>query len=84
MAENWWGKLLEEGRIQTETRERKLDGTPMTTKGYYICIYNEKNQVTGHFGIQRNITAEKRAAKMLKQSESNFKHFSILLKTCFL
>ncbi len=56
-----WRKLFDAGKIRLESDERKLDGTPMWIEGEYIALYDLEGRITGHFGIQRDITERKRA-----------------------
>jgi PAS domain S-box-containing protein len=60
-------KIFNNGHLHSETREMKLDGTDMIIEGDYICSYDLKNRLTGHFGIQRDITER-------KQDELKIKH----------
>ena len=62
-----WREFFDAGRLHIETDERKLDGTPIFIEGDYICFYDDRGNITGHFGIQRDITARKQAA--LKEAE---------------
>jgi PAS domain S-box-containing protein len=64
-----WKTLFDKGQIHIDTQEKKLDGTPMTILGDYACLYDEKGYITGHFGIQREITKERQAEKELKHNE---------------
>jgi PAS domain S-box-containing protein len=57
-----WREFFGAGRLHIETDERKLDGTPIWIEGDYICFYDNQGRITGHFGIQRDITERKLAA----------------------
>jgi PAS domain S-box-containing protein len=61
-----WRKLLDAGKIRLESDERKADGTPMWIEGEYIVLYDAQERITGHFGIQRDITARKQSEKSLR------------------
>jgi PAS domain S-box-containing protein len=63
-----WRQLFENGRIHLESNERKLDGTPMWVEGEYVCFYDDDGRITGHFGIQREITERKQDAIELQTS----------------
>lgn len=56
-----WRTLLDQGRLTIETTGRKCDDTPMWIEGEYVCLYDEQGRITGHFGIQRDITNRKQA-----------------------
>ena len=64
-AKQVWYELFDKGRWQTETFEQKLDGTPMHIEGDYICLYDEQGRITGHFGVQVDVTEHKRAEQKL-------------------
>ena len=51
-----WRKFFDRGRLHVKTHERRLDGTPIDIEGDYICLYDDKHCIIGHFGIQRDVT----------------------------
>lgn len=53
-------KIFDKGKLQIETAERKLNGEPMFVEGDYTCLYDSQGNITGLFGIQRDITESKR------------------------
>jgi PAS domain S-box-containing protein len=65
-----WRRLFDAGKIRLESDERKLDGTPMWIEGEYILLYDSEGRITGHFGIQRDVTERKRAEEALRESET--------------
>ncbi len=68
-----WRGLFDQGRWHVETNEKRLDGTEMLVLGDYICMYDEKGRITGHFGIQADITERKAAEDSLFQSEARYR-----------
>ena len=68
-----WRRFFDAGRLHVETDERKLDGTPISIEGDYICFYDAEGRITGHFGIQRDVTERKRAAAALQQYNKRLK-----------
>lgn len=64
-----WRRFFDRGKLQLETYECKLDGTPIWIEGDYICFYDARGRITGHFGIQRDITERKVAEATLRNSE---------------
>ena len=56
-----WRRLFDQGKLHVESHERKLDGTEIYIEGDYICIYDREKRILGHFGIQRDITKQKRS-----------------------
>jgi len=62
-----WREFFDQGRLHVETDERRLDGTPIRIEGDYICFYDEQGRITGHFGIQRDVTERERANQALRK-----------------
>ncbi len=60
-----WRKMLDEGSLHTLTHERKADGSMMWIEGDYICLKDKDGRVTGHFGIQNDVTDRIDAHKKL-------------------
>lgn len=67
-------QLCDQGRLHVETCERRQDGTPIWIEGDYLCIYDAQHRITGTFGIQRDITARKRAEEARAQLEEQLRH----------
>lgn len=63
-----WRKLFDAGHTHSVTNERRLDGSTMWVEGDYMCFYDAAGRITGHFGIQRDVTDRTLAAKELEQS----------------
>ena len=62
-----WRRMLNEGRLHVDTEERRVDGSPVTIEGDYIVMYDRYGRVTGHFGIQRDVTALRDAEAELER-----------------
>jgi PAS domain S-box-containing protein len=62
-----WREFFDHGRLHVETDERRLDGTPIRVEGDYLCFYDAEGRITGHFGIQRDVTERERASQSLRQ-----------------
>jgi len=60
--------MLERGHVRLETEERKADGSTLWFSGDYIVLYDAEGRVRGHFGIQKDITEQKRWEEQLRQS----------------
>jgi PAS domain S-box-containing protein len=58
-----WREFFDRGRLHVETEERRLDGDPVFIEGDYICLYDAAGRITGHFGIQRDVTERRRAVE---------------------
>jgi formate hydrogenlyase transcriptional activator len=62
-----WREFFDRGRLHIETEERRMDGTPMWVEGDYICLHDEAGCITGHFGIQRDVSERRRTLDTLRQ-----------------
>ncbi len=75
-AREIWTGLFDKGNWHVETREQKMDGTPVVIEGEYVCLYDEKGRIAGHFGVQQDITAQTEAQVKLKESEEY--HYTLI------
>jgi PAS domain S-box-containing protein len=62
-----WRDFFDRGRLHIQTDERRFDGTPIEIEGDYLCFYDAEGRITGHFGIQRDVSERKRAERTLEQ-----------------
>jgi PAS domain S-box-containing protein len=60
-----WREFFDRGRLHVETEERRLDGDPIFIEGDYICFYDAERRITGHFGIQRDVSERRRAVEQV-------------------
>ncbi|WP_200193124.1 PAS domain S-box protein [Halorhodospira abdelmalekii] len=61
-----WRDLLDRGRAHVETHEQRVDGKPIIIDGDYICLYDEQGRLTGHFGVQNDVTERKQQQEALE------------------
>ncbi len=62
-----WREFFDRGRLHIETDERRFDdGSPIRIEGDYLCFYDAERRITGHFGIQRDVTERERADRALR------------------
>jgi signal transduction histidine kinase len=73
--------MFDAGHIHTETDERRMDGTPVRIEGHYLCVYDEKGRITGHLGIQRDITDRYLAAAEIAQSREELRALAARLES---
>jgi PAS domain S-box-containing protein len=73
-----WRRFLDAGRLHVETDERRLDGTPVRIEGDYICLHEDRGEgrIVGHFGVQRDVTARRRAEEELRLSEEQLRELA--------
>jgi len=62
-------KFLDTGRMQNEALEFKPDGTPIWIEGDYLCMYEEAGWISGHFGIQHDVTERRMLETTLRENE---------------
>ena len=75
-----WKHLFDAGRLHFDTDERRMDGSPMTVLGDYICLYDSEGRITGHFGIQLDISDRKQAEEKAEQYGQALQEKSQLLQ----
>lgn len=66
-------EILENGHLHIDIREKKIDGTDIIIEGDYLCLYDQDGRITGHFGIQRDVTSLRQAEKTLAESEQQLR-----------
>src|SRR5256885_3506828 len=76
-----WRAMFDAGHVHIETDERRVDGTPVRIEGHYLCVYDEKGRITGHLGIQRDITDRHLAAVELAQSRQELRALAARLES---
>jgi PAS domain S-box-containing protein len=76
-----WRAMFDAGHLHTETDERRMDGTPVRIEGHYLCVYDEQGRITGHLGIQRDITDRHLAAAEIAQSREQLRALAARLQT---
>ena len=67
-----WRDFFDQGKLHVDTREQRTDGTQMWIEGDYICFYDKKGRIIGHFGNQQDVTVRKEAEKLLKASQLRY------------
>ncbi|HEV2669892.1 MAG TPA: histidine kinase [Gemmatimonadales bacterium] len=75
-----WRDLFDAGHTHSVTNERRLDGSTMWVEGDYMCFYDAEGHITGHFGIQRDVTDRTRAAEELEQSRAELRALAARLQ----
>src|SRR5204862_5452711 len=75
-----WRALFDSGHTHSVTNERRLDGSTMWVEGDYMCFYDAAGRITGHFGIQRDVSDRVRAADELEQSRAELRALAARLQ----
>ena len=76
-----WRAMFDQGHLHVETEERRKDGTPLRIEGHYLCVYDDQRRITGHLGIQRDITDRYLAAAEISRSREELRALSAHLET---
>jgi len=65
-----WRQFFDSGKLHVDTVEKRFDGEDMVVEGDYICIHDKHGRITGHFGVQRDVTkARDNALELAKYVE---------------
>jgi PAS domain S-box-containing protein len=64
-----WRDFFDSGQLHIDTDEQRADGTRMWVEGDYICLYDKEGRITGHFGIQQDVTQRKEAEQELQKAK---------------
>ena len=75
-----WRALFDHGHTHAITNERRLDGSTMWVEGEYMCFYDSARRITGHFGIQRDVSDRVRALEELEQSRAELRALAARLQ----
>ncbi len=75
-----WRKLFDAGHTHSLTNERRLDGSTMWVEGDYMCFYDAAGRITGHFGIQRDVSDRVKAGEELEQSRTELRALAARLQ----
>src|SRR5881628_439227 len=76
-----WRNLFDAGHTHSLTNERRLDGSMMWVEGDYMCFYDAAGRITGHFGIQRDVSDRVKALEELEQSRAELRALAARLQT---
>ena len=68
-----WTELFDRGRAQVYTEKQRFDRTKMAIKGDYISLYDDVGRITGLYGIQVDITAQKEAEDALLENSELYR-----------
>jgi PAS domain S-box-containing protein len=74
-----WTQLFDKGHLHIDTDERKVDGSQMWILGDYICLYDSEGRITGHIGVQIDITDLKQVENALKAKAEELERFNKLM-----
>ncbi len=61
--------LYDRGQCHLSARAARADGSLFHVDGSYACFYDSEGRVTGHFGVQRDVSERLRMQERLVKSE---------------
>lgn len=70
-----WKDFFDKGQLHIDTEEKKFDGSDMIIEGDYICLYDSEKRITGHFGVQKDVTDIRRAEEILHKTKSELEEY---------
>lgn len=73
LARRLWRELFRSGSIRVDSAIRTASGRVVRIEGEYIAIYDGAGRLTGHFGIQRDVTRRIAAEEARSSSEAALK-----------
>ena len=76
-----WRAMFDAGHSHSITNERRLDGSTMWVEGDFMCFYDDAGRITGHFGIQRDVTDRILAVEQLEKSRAELRALAARLQT---
>jgi diguanylate cyclase (GGDEF)-like protein len=65
-AKSTWRRFFDAGRLRIDMQHSLSTSTELWIEGDYICLYDDAGYITGHFGIQRDITSHKMAEERIR------------------
>ena len=66
-AREAWRRFLDNGQMHIEIDSHRDDGTAIWVEADYRSLYNEDGLLTGHFGVQRDLSDRKHAEEALRR-----------------
>lgn len=71
-----WREFFDKGQLRVETKEVDVNGKLLHIEGDYLCMYDTFGRITGHFGVQNNITKQKEKEQQLEARKQQYKELA--------
>lgn len=78
-----WRSLFDRKTLHIDSTEKRFDGTDMVVEGDYVCLTDRFGRIQGHFGIQRDVTEERKAEERLREEEEKFRQLAENIEEVF-
>ncbi|MDH5381889.1 MAG: PAS domain-containing protein, partial [Cyclobacteriaceae bacterium] len=76
-----WSNFFDNGILSTVTEEITLKGKKIWIEGNYFCLYDEKGRITGHFGVQMDVTENRLKSRQLASSNNMLKKEKLMFQS---
>lgn len=73
MYQNFWAKITSGHDVSGEIVNKTRDGRLITVAGSASPIFDDSHSAVGYLGIQRDVTARKKAEEALRVAEANYR-----------
>ncbi|MCX8063350.1 MAG: PAS domain S-box protein, partial [Anaerolineales bacterium] len=74
-AKRLWRALFDLGYFHVEIELQRRDGSSFWIEGNYVCLYNDQQEIIGHFGVQRDISDRVRLQAEIAQKTAELEYF---------
>ncbi|MFN4279665.1 EAL domain-containing protein [Thermosynechococcus sp.] len=75
LAKRLWRAMFDLGHFHTEIELPRQDGSSFWIEGNYVCLYNQNQEIIGHFGVQRDISDRIRLQAEIAQKTAELEYF---------
>ncbi|XFA72092.1 EAL domain-containing protein [Thermosynechococcaceae cyanobacterium Okahandja] len=75
LAKRFWRALFDLGNFHSDVELVRQDGSSFWVEGNYVCLYNERQEIIGHFAVQRDISDRVRMQAELAQKTAELEYF---------
>ena len=75
-AKKVWKLLFDKGFFHLDAEFVNSHGETIVIQGDYVCLYDEEGRITGHFGVHRDITEDRKSQLRIQESDMRFKELA--------
>ncbi len=75
LAKRLWRALFDLGNFHAELELFRRDGSSFWIEGNYVCLYNDRQEIIGHFAVQRDISERVRMRAELERKTAELEYF---------
>lgn len=78
-----WKSLFDNGVLHIDGHIPSHFNENVIIQGDYVCLYDDSGRITGHFAVQRDVTKDREAQKIIAQSEMRFSQLAENIEEIF-